>query len=76
LQFAEAEALLIELADAMLQNFAVSDSHKAGAVHRVVDLYEAWNTAAPRQGYDAVADEWRARLPKSPDGPVQREGRR
>ena len=67
-QFTEAEALLIELADAMSENLVVSDSDKAGAVHRVVDLYEAWNTVAPRQGYDAKADEWRAKLPQSPDG--------
>ena len=29
----------------------------------MVDLYAAWNAAEPGQGYDAKAEQWRARLP-------------
>ncbi len=31
-------------------------------VQALVDLYSAWDEAAPDKGYDAKADEWRARL--------------
>ena len=62
-QFAEAEALVVESADALQEDYAASESDKAAAIQRVVDLYEAWNTAEPGQGYDVKANEWRARLP-------------
>ncbi len=34
------------------------------AVERLVNLYAAWHTAEPNQGYDAKAAEWRAELPQ------------
>jgi hypothetical protein len=33
---------------------------KHDALQRVIDLYEAWNTAEPGAGYDAKAAHWRA----------------
>ena len=60
-------------ADAMLEKFTTGWIDKAWAIQRVVDLYEAWDTAEPGQGYDAKADEWRARLPQSPDRSGQEE---
>ena len=62
-QFAEAEALVIELANAMHQQLIETRaSDKAEATQRVVDLYEAWDTAEPGKGYDAKAAEWRTRI--------------
>jgi hypothetical protein len=31
------------------------------ALKRIVNLYEAWDSAEPGQGYDAKAAEWRAK---------------
>ncbi len=53
----EAEAILVELANAALED------DKTEAIQRVVDLYEAWHSAEPGKGYEAKADEWRAKLP-------------
>ena len=63
----EAETILVELANAALKD------DKTGDIQRLVDLYEAWNVAEPGNGYDARADEWRSKLPQSPDGSAQRE---
>ena len=52
----EAETILVELANTAL------DDDKAEAVLRVVELYEAWNTAEPARGYDVKAEQWRTRL--------------
>ncbi len=67
----EAETILIELAHATLDGDTSSEDDKTEAIQRVVDLYEAWNTAEPGKGYDAKAAEWRAKLPKPPDGSAQ-----
>jgi len=65
----EAETILIELGNAVVGDSTSSDDDKTEAIQRVVDLYEAWHVAEPDQGYDAQADEWRARLPaRQPTG--------
>ena len=60
----EAEPILIELADAVVGDSTSSDDDKTEAIQRVVDLYEAWDTAEPGQGYEAKAAQWRAKLPQ------------
>jgi hypothetical protein len=72
-RFTEAEALLVESANTMLDKYAATKSHKTEAIQRVVDLYETWDTAEPDQGYDAKAAQWRAKLPQSPDRSGQEE---
>ena len=72
-KFTEAETILVELANTLLGDDTAFRSRKTEAIQRVVDLYEAWDTAEPDKGYDARAAQWRAKLPKSPDGSVQRE---
>ena len=62
-RFTEAEAILIEMANATLDNDTASKKSKTKAIQRVVDLYEAWHAAEPDEGYDARAEQWRARLP-------------
>ena len=62
-RFTEAEPLLIDSAHALQGNSKASEDRTTEAIQRVVDLYEAWNTAEPGVGYDARAAEWRARLP-------------
>ena len=59
----EAEALLVESANALQGNDKTPESRKTEAIQRVVDLYEAWHTVELGKGYDAKADEWRAKLP-------------
>ncbi len=72
-KFTEAETILVELANALLENDKATESRKTEAIQRVVDLYEAWHDAEPGQGYDAKANEWRAKLPQSPDRSGQEE---
>ena len=59
----EAEPLLIESANALMENYKARYDRTNEAIQRVVDLYEARHAAEPEQGYDAKADEWRAKLP-------------
>ena len=59
----EAEALLIEWANALQGLDKTPEDRKTEAIQRVVDLYEAWHTAEPDQACDAKAVVWRAKLP-------------
>ncbi len=68
-KFTEAEPLLIESANALMENYKARYDRTNEAIQRVVDLYEAWHAAEPGKGYDAKADEWRAKLPaRQPTG--------
>ena len=51
------------MADAVLGDDTASKDDKTEAIQRVVDLYDAWHAAEPDLGYEAKADEWRAKLP-------------
>ena len=69
----EAETLLIELANAVQEDDTSSEDDKTEAIQRVVDLYEAWQTAEPDNeddhGPDALANkaaQWRAKPPTTP----------
>ncbi len=33
-------------------------------IKTLINLTEAWDAAEPGKGYDTIADEWRAKLPK------------
>ena len=35
------------------------------AIESFVNLYTAWHEAEPDKGYDAKAEEWRAKLPQT-----------
>ena len=35
------------------------------------DLYEAWHAAEPDKSYDVKGEQWRAKLPQSPDGSAE-----
>ena len=63
-KFTEAETILVDLANSVLEDDTASTDDKSEAIQRVVDLYEAWHAAEPGQGYDAKANEWRAKLPE------------
>ncbi|MCH8261200.1 MAG: tetratricopeptide repeat protein, partial [Planctomycetes bacterium] len=63
-RWTEAEPLLIDSASALQANEEALESRKTEAIQRVVDLYEAWHTAEPGQGYDVRAAQWRAKLPE------------
>ncbi len=71
----EAEPLLIDSANSLMENDKARYDRTTEAIQRVVDLYEAWHAAEPDQGYDAKADEWQAKLGKSPDGSAEGEER-
>ena len=66
-KFTEAEPLLIDSAHALQGNSKASEDRTTEAIQRVVDLYEAWNSAEPGKGYDDRAAEWRAKLPTEQD---------
>ena len=57
----EAEAILIESANALLENDKTPENRKTEAIQRVVDLYEAWHAAEPDAGYDAKVKQWIAK---------------
>ncbi|MCH8342580.1 MAG: PD40 domain-containing protein [Planctomycetes bacterium] len=64
-QFTEAETILVELANAVLEDDAATESRTAEAIQRVVDLYKAWHEAEPdppEADYDAKAAQWRAKM--------------
>ena len=54
----EAEAILIESANALLENDNTPENRKDEAIQRVVDLYEARHAADPDAGYDAKVKQW------------------
>ena len=62
----EAEALLLELANAMLDDDTSYEDRKTEAIQRVVNLYEARHAAEPDAGYDAKAAECHRSLENQP----------
>jgi tetratricopeptide (TPR) repeat protein len=68
-RFAEAERLLLESCEALLQDARRpeprprnSSEHARDALRRIVELYDAWHAAEPHAGYEARAAAWRAKL--------------
>ena len=71
----EAEALLLELANTMLNDDTSYENRKTEAIQRVVDLYEAWHAADPDKGHDVKGEQWRARLPAKEEEQADEAGR-
>jgi len=59
--YVAAEKALID-ACSIAANFGPSAKEARDCARARVDLYTAWNTAAPGKGYDTKADEWRQTL--------------
>jgi eukaryotic-like serine/threonine-protein kinase len=53
-------------------NAALGPSHDRtkALIQQLADLYDAWHAAEPDQGYDAKAEQWRARLPQQEEDPT------
>ena len=62
-KFGEAESLLLDSYAGMENDPQAPEKRTHKALARIADLYEAWHTAEPGEGYDAAAAEWRAKLP-------------
>ena len=65
----DAELLLLESAETLMADDSLSKGQRylgvelvPTAIQRVVDFYAAWHAAAPTEGHDEQAAEWRARL--------------
>ncbi|MEW6250545.1 MAG: serine/threonine-protein kinase [Planctomycetota bacterium] len=61
-RYAEAESTLLEAHGLLAAAFGPQHALTMKAVSGLADLYAAWHAAEPRQGHDAQAAEWRARL--------------
>ncbi|HEY3246104.1 MAG TPA: tetratricopeptide repeat protein, partial [Phycisphaerae bacterium] len=60
--FAAAEALLLEVFDAVKDDPMVAPDQRSAAIERIVDLYESWHAADPDKGCAQKATAWRAKL--------------
>ena len=65
-RFDEAEPLLIESAEWILENAPTIegdaedlDRHRAEIYRRIIQMYEKWHEVEPGAGYDSSANEWR-----------------
>ena len=63
-RYAEAEKELLETQRVNATAKGVTPARRAQSVRSLVELYEAWNKAAPSMGYEAKAGEWKAKLAK------------
>jgi tetratricopeptide (TPR) repeat protein len=61
-RFTLAEANLLEAHPIFVESRGPTHPDTLGCVQGLADLYTAWHDADPQAGYDAKADEWRARL--------------
>ncbi len=69
--FAKAEPLLLARHQQLKDNAQSTAKAKQESIQRIIDLYTAWHTAEPGEGYDQKADEWRTQpaSPKTPPSP-------
>ncbi len=58
----EAQAMYAD-ADVPISSSAGLERRTRQLAEAFIDLYDAWHTAEPGEGYDAQAAEWRAKLP-------------
>lgn len=61
-EFAAAEANLLEAQPLLLETRGPQHKDTHACTQAVIDLYTAWHTAAPDQGHDARAAEWKKGL--------------
>ena len=59
---AEAEETLLEAHGILVAGLGDNHEQTLRVVGYLADLYDAWHAAEPGKGYDAKADEWRAKL--------------
>ena len=64
-RFDEARRLMIRSLAIIEAEHGATHAATRKARKRMGDLYDAWHTAEPGNGYDAQAAEWRAKLPKA-----------
>ncbi len=69
-EFSEAEPLLLDAFETLESRAsaippAYSEVRLREAAERITNLYDAWHTAEPGNGYDAKAAEWRGKLAES-----------
>jgi eukaryotic-like serine/threonine-protein kinase len=62
-KFAEGEAALLEAERILITAQALPPATHDQCVEALVRLYSAWNKAEPGKGYDAKAEQWKAKLP-------------
>ncbi|MEM9167191.1 MAG: serine/threonine-protein kinase [Planctomycetota bacterium] len=62
-RFTLAEANLLEAHAIFVQARGPTHPGTLGCVRGLVDLHTAWHAHEPDEGYDAKADQWRAKLP-------------
>ena len=62
-RYEEAETALLEAHELVFAGLGSDHEHTSSAVEFLADLYTAWHQAEPDKGYEAKADEWRAKLP-------------
>ena len=72
-RFKLAEANLLEAHPIFVEARGPTHKDTLECVRGLVDLYTAWDTAEPGNGYDAKAAEWRAKLTPPPDAKDQPE---
>jgi len=61
-RFRQAESELLEAHAIFVRTRGAVHAETISCVQGLVDLYIAWETQEPGNGYAAMADEWRARL--------------
>jgi nephrocystin-3 len=61
-RYVEAEVLLLTALETFRQRPEASRRYVSFGLNGVVELYDAWHTAEPGQGYDAKAADWREKL--------------
>jgi len=62
-RYHDAEEALVEAYEILTRSVGPENEYTIGVVESFADLYTAWHEAEPDKGYDAKADEWRAKLP-------------
>ncbi len=63
-RYEEAETALLEAHELIFAGLGSDNERTVGAIKSLSDLYGAWHAAEPGRGYDAKADQWRAKLPQ------------
>jgi tetratricopeptide (TPR) repeat protein len=59
----QAEATALECYEHSVDRYGSGHSETIDAISLLIDIYTAWHEAEPDKGYDAKAEEWRAKLP-------------
>jgi eukaryotic-like serine/threonine-protein kinase len=62
-KFADGEAALLEAERILITAQGLPPATHDRSVEALVRLYSAWNQSEPRKGYDAKAEQWKAKLP-------------